>query len=121
MWKKINEMCATEGYTDMLSKDSNVTFIAQYRKLRRDGYIDIKAKVKPVAFTKYKTIGINVLRFLLENCMMDIYDLNVKKKLQCLQYKNIHMDKVKKEDDHVPDSGIAWAVSRHYLLKDKKK
>ena len=121
MWKKINEMCATEGYTDMLSKDSNVTFIAQYRKLRRDGYIDIKAKVKPVAFTKYKTIGINVLRFLLENCMMDIYDLNVKKKLQCLQYKNIDMDKVKKEDDHVPDSGIAWAVSRHYLLKDKKK
>lgn len=119
MWRKIQEWGSCDGYTDILSKDSNVTFLAQYKKLRRDGIISIRARTHPVAFTKYKTIGINVLRFLLENNMIDIVDPLVRDKLQCFQYQNADLDKVKKTDDHIPDSGIAWAVSRHYLLKDK--
>lgn len=121
MWRRIDEMKAIDGYTDMLSKDSNVTFIAQYKKLRHQGIINIKAKVHPVAFTKYKQTGINVLSFMLENNMLDIYDPLVRDKMQILQYQNIDLNKVKKVDDHVPDSGIAWGVARHYLLKNSKE
>ncbi len=115
MIQKLIKYNVTHVYLDMLSKDANVTF---KRKAER---LIPQLRITPVAFTKFKKHGTNVLRYMLENDLMDICEKHIKDALQKYHYKNMELDLVEKKEDHIPDSGIAWAVSKHYLLSGKTK
>lgn len=97
-------------YCDSNPKDSNITLkkiLAQNR---------CSTKVVPIAFNKWKGIGINVLRYLLEKDKLNITDKICQDKMKKYHYKNAEEGIIAKEDDHYPDSLIAWATSRYKIL-----
>lgn len=112
--QQIADLCLEKGistiYCDSAPKDSNITLLKILRKNR------VGTKVQPVAFSKWKSRGIDVMRFLFEKNMIDIADKTAKEKLQKYHYKNAEADQVAKEDDHDPDAFTAWASSKSYLL-----
>ncbi|MFA5397905.1 MAG: hypothetical protein WC346_17980 [Methanogenium sp.] len=99
-------------YADSNPKDSNIT-LKTILESKRTG-----TKLVPVAFSKWKDIAINVLRFLLENNLLNISDKICQDKMKKYHYKNVELGIIAKEDDHYPDSLIAWAASRYKLLAD---
>lgn len=112
--QQIADICLEKGvstiYCDFAPKDSNITLLKILRKNR------VPTKVLPVAFSKWKDRGIDVMRFLFEKNLIDIADKVAKEKLQKYHYKNPETDQVAKEDDHDPDAFTAWAASKNYLL-----
>jgi hypothetical protein len=100
-------------YSDTSPKDSNITLKRILAKRR------LKTKLIPIAFGKYKSTGINVIRYLLRLGIIDIQNSEFKKKLQQYHYKNSEQELIAKEDDHLPDALTAWAVSRGTLLGKK--
>ena len=110
----IADICLEKGittlYADSNPADSNVTLQKTLRAKR------VPTKLLPVAFNKFKHIGINVIRYLLEKKLMDITDPILKKKMQIYHYKNTEQEVIAKEDDHYPDALIAWAASKQTVL-----
>ena len=120
--EQISDICKkykiAKIYADISPKDSNITL---QKILRNNG---VSTKIIPVAFNKYKVIGIQVVRFLLEWKVLNITNKVLKKKMQEYHYKNTDTEVIVKEDDHYPDALTAWAASRSRLLglhKEKKK
>ena len=97
-------------YADSNPKDSNITL---HRVLKKYG---LQTKVHAVAFGKYKSIGIEVLRYLLERGLIDMEDKATKECFQKFHYRNIDTEQIDKVDDHDVDAAIAWAASRGKLL-----
>lgn len=99
-------------YADSNPKDSNIT-LKTILESKRTG-----TKLIPVAFSKWKDIAINVLRFLLENNLLNITDKVCQDKMKKYHYKNVELGIIDKVDDHYPDSLISWAASKYTLLSD---
>lgn len=97
-------------YTDSNPPDSNVTLSKILRKN------NVRTIIKPVVFGKWKNLGIETVRFLLEKNLLDITDKTFKDKMQKYHYKNPELEQIAKEDDHDPDALTAWAASRAHLL-----
>lgn len=97
-------------YCDSSPKDSQITLKRTLLEHR------CNTTVIPVVFGKWKSVGINVLRFLLERDKLNITDKKAKEKMQKYHYKNPDQGIIDKEDDHIPDSLIAWATSRYKIL-----
>lgn len=97
-------------YCDSNPKDSNITL----RKILLEHRC--MTVVVPVAFNKWKGVGINVLRYLLEKNKFNITDKVCQDKMKKYHYKDAELGVIAKEDDHFPDSLIAWATSRHKIL-----
>lgn len=97
-------------YTDSNPPDSNVTLSKILRKN------NVRTAIKPVVFGKWKNLGIETVRFLLEKNLLDITDKTFKDKMQKYHYKNPELEQIAKEDDHDPDALTAWAASRAHLL-----
>jgi len=123
MWEltELNERCEaiadlcirhkiTDLYADSAPKDSNVTLTRILRHKR------MQTRVHPIAFNRYKQVGINVMRFLLEKDLLDIAPRITKQKLQQYHYRNPQTELINKEDDHHADALTAWAASKSYLL-----
>jgi len=102
-------------FADSNPKDSNITF-NKILKEKRTG-----VNLVPVAFNKWKDIGINVLRYFLEKDLINISDKICQDKLKKYHYKNVDLEIIAKEDDHYPDSLIAWAASKYQWLGDNIK
>lgn len=117
--QQIAEICLNKGvsilYCDNAPKDSNITLNKIFRKNR------VPTKIYPVAFSKWKEKGLDTMRYLFEQNLIDIADKTAKEKLQKYHYKNIDTELIAKEDDHDPDALTAWAVSKHWLLGTGKK
>ena len=103
-------------YCDSNPKEANIT-LEKVLKKKRVTWV----KVIPVSFNKWKTVAINVLRFLLEKDLINIKDKILQDKMKKYHYKNVDMEIIAKEDDHYPDALIAWAASKSYLLGNIKK
>lgn len=97
-------------YADSAPPDSNVTLS---KVLRKKG---LRTIIKPVVFGKWKGLGIETVRFLLEKNLLNITDKTLKEKMQKYHYKDAEQEKIEKEDDHDPDALTAWAASRSHLL-----
>lgn len=97
-------------YADSNPKDSNITLKKTLLEKR------CNTEVVIIAFNKWKDIGINVLRYLLEKNKINISDKTCQEKMKKYHYKNPEMGIIAKEDDHYPDSLIAWASSRYKIL-----
>ena len=97
-------------YADASPKDSNVTLLKILKKNRAP------TRLQSVAFGKWKSKGIETMRFLLEKDLIDISDKTAKEKLQKYHYKNLEQEQIAKEDDHDPDAFTSWAVSKSWLL-----
>jgi hypothetical protein len=97
-------------YCDSAPKDSNITLHKILRKNR------VPTKIVPVAFSKWKDKGIDVMRYLFEKNLIDIADKTAKDKLQKYHYKNPELEQIAKEDDHDPDAFTAWAANKSHLL-----
>jgi len=100
----------TRVYCDSNPKDSNITLQKTLREKR------VPTQVIPIAFNKWKDIGINVLRFLLERNKLNITSKIAQEKMKKYHYSNPDLGQIAKEDDHIPDSLIAWATSRYKIL-----
>lgn len=96
-------------YTDFNPKDANFAL----KKILNEQYI--YTQVIPVQFNIYKDVAINVIRYLLENNILDISSKELKSKLQKYHYKNERLEIINKVDDHEVDSLISWAA-RHFKL-----
>jgi hypothetical protein len=111
---QIADMCIEYNvkriYCDSNPKDSNITLKKTLRERR------CTTEVVSIAFNKWKTIGINVLRFLLEKNILNITNKIAQDKCKKYHYKNPELSIIAKEDDHIPDSLIAWASSRYRIL-----
>ena len=112
--KAIAELCIKYNviavYCDSNPKDSNITLQKTFMELR------CPTKVIPVSFNKWKGIGINVLRFLLERNKLNITNKTAQEKMKKYHYANPELGQIAKIDDHIPDSLIAWATSRYKIL-----
>jgi hypothetical protein len=97
-------------YADSNPKDSNITL----KKTFEEQGID--TTLVPIAFNKWKSVAINVLRFMLERNLLNITDYTCQKKMKAYHYKNPEIGEIAKEDDHYPDALIAWAASRYKIL-----
>jgi len=97
-------------YSDVAPKDSNITLNKILRNNR------VRTKVIPVAFNKFKTMGIEVVRFILEWKLLNITDKKFKKTMQEYHYKDTESEVIVKEDDHYPDALTAWAASKSKIL-----
>jgi hypothetical protein len=97
-------------YCDSNPKDSNMTLKKTLREKR------VNTEVIPIAFNKWKGVGINVIRFLLEKNKLNITDKIAQEKVKKYHYKDPELGIIDKKDDHVPDSLIAWATSRYRIL-----
>ena len=117
--EKIAEICFEKRikilYCDSNPKDSNLTLSKTLRNKA------IPTKIIPVAFNKWKDIGINVIRYLLERKLINITDKTLQDKLKRYHYKNIDLEQIDKVDDHYPDALIAWGSSCWKLLGNKKE
>lgn len=118
--EQISDLCIkyniSKIYADISPKDSNVTL----QKILRNNRVP--TKVIPVAFNKYKVIGIQVVRYMLEWKLLNITNKTLRKKMQEYHYKDTDTEVIVKEDDHYPDALTSWAASRSRLLgysKDK--
>lgn len=112
--KEIVDICEkyniTNIYADSNPKDNNIT-LGQMLKKRQSS-----TKLHPVAFSKWKDIGISVTRYMLENNMVDIKSRVAKEKMQKYHFRSEESEIVVKEDDHDPDALIAWMASKHSIL-----
>jgi len=112
--RQIAELCKERKierlFADSNPKDSNITL---QKVLKQYG---LQTKVQPVAFNKYKEMGIEVLRYLFERGLVDIKDKETKEYFQKYHYKDPEQEKIEKVDDHDVDAMIAWAVSLSKLL-----
>jgi hypothetical protein len=97
-------------YCDSNPKDSNITLKKTLLEHR------CNTEVVIIAFNKWKEIGINVLRYLLEKNLLNITDKTAQEKMKKYHFKNPELGIIEKEDDHIPDSLIAWASSRYKIL-----
>jgi intein/homing endonuclease len=97
-------------YCDSNPKDSNMTLKKTLREKR------VNTEVIPIAFNKWKGVGINVIRFLLEKNKLNITDKTAQEKVKKYHYKDPELGIIEKKDDHIPDSLIAWATSRYRIL-----
>lgn len=102
-------------YADSNPKDSNITL----RKILEEKFCD--TELITIAFNKWKSVGINVLRYLLEKDLLNITDEICQKKMKEYHYKKGGQGIIAKEDDHYPDSLIAWGASRYKMLEGLKK
>lgn len=100
----------TRIYCDSNPKDSNITLSKTLKENR------VGTEVYPIAFNKWKGIGINVLRFLLEKNKINITEKIAQEKMKKYHYKDPELGIIDKKDDHIPDSLIAWAASRYRIL-----
>jgi hypothetical protein len=112
--EKITRICIEKKieriYADSNPKDSNITLKKTLIENR------CSTEVVPIAFNKWKGIGINVLRFLLERNKLNITDKTCQDKMKKYHYKDADLGTIDKKDDHYPDSLIAWATSRYKIL-----
>lgn len=112
--KEIAKVCIERKisriYCDSNPKDSNITLKKTLLEMR------CPTEVVIIAFNKWKDIGINVLRYLLERNLLNITSKLAQDKMKKYHYKNIDLGTIAKEDDHIPDSLIAWASSRYKIL-----
>ena len=97
-------------YADSNPKDSNITLKKILKEKR------CQTELVTIAFNKWKDVGINVIRLLLEKDRLNITDKTAQDKMKKYHYKNPEQGIIAKEDDHVADSFIAWGSSRHKLL-----
>jgi len=97
-------------YCDSNPKDSNITLKKILKEKR------CQTELITIAFNKWKDVGINVIRLLLEKNRLNITDKTAQEKCKKYHYKNPEQGIIAKEDDHIPDSLIAWGSSRHHLL-----
>lgn len=97
-------------YADSNPKDSNITLKKTFDEK------NVETQLIPIAFNKWKSIAINVLRFMLERNILNITDYICQKKMKAYHYKKPEIGEIAKEDDHYPDSLIAWAASRYKIL-----
>jgi len=112
--EQISDLCIkyriSKIYADISPKDSNITLS---KILKKNG---VPTKIIPVAFGKYKTTGIQVIRLLLEWNLLNITSKVFKKKMQEYHYKDTDTEVIVKEDDHYPDALTSWAASRSRML-----
>ena len=112
--KDIAEICIERKiqviYCDSNPKDSYITLKEIFKKKR------IPTVVTPIAFNKWKDTGIDVVRFYLENDLINIKDKILQDKMKKYHYKNADQGVIDKIDDHYCDSLIAWASSRWRIL-----
>lgn len=112
---EIAEMCIEYKisviYCDSNPKDATIT-LRKILKKKRATWV----QVVPIAFNKWKTTAIDVVRFLLERDLINIKDKVLQDKLKKFHYKNVEQEIIAKEDDHYPDALIAWAASRTSIL-----
>ena len=97
-------------YADSNPKDSNITLKKILKEKR------CQTELTTIAFNKWKDVGINVIRLLLEKDRLNIKDKTAQDKMKKYHYKNAEQGIIAKDDDHIPDSFIAWGSSRHNLL-----
>jgi hypothetical protein len=111
---KIAELAKTKKvervFADSNPKDSNITL---NKVLPKYGAY---TRIQPILFSKYKTIGIEVLRYMFERNLIDITDKETKENLQKYHYKDPEKEQVEKVDDHDVDALISWAASKYNLL-----
>ena len=112
--KEIADLCIEYNvkiiYADSNPKDSNITLKKILKEKR------CQTELITIAFNKWKDVGINVIRLLLEKDRLNITDKTAQEKMKKYHYKNPEQGIIAKEDDHIPDSFIAWGSSRHKLL-----
>lgn len=112
--QQISDLCIEKNisiiYADSAPKDSNVTLLKILKKNK------LSTRIQTVAFSKWKDKGIDTMRYLLERDLIDITDKTTKEKFQKYHYKNAEIEQIAKEDDHDPDAGTSWAVSKFWLL-----
>jgi hypothetical protein len=112
--KDIAEICIERKiqviYCDSNPKDSYITLKSILKNKR------VPTVVMPIAFSKWKDTGIDVVRFYLENDLINIKDKILQDKMKKYHYKNADQGIIDKIDDHYPDSLIAWAASRWRIL-----
>jgi phage terminase small subunit len=112
--KEIADICIEYNvkiiYADSNPKDSNITLKKILKEKR------CQTELITIAFNKWKDVGINVIRLLLEKDRLNITDKTAQEKMKKYHYKNPEQGIIAKEDDHIPDSYIAWGSSRHKLL-----
>ena len=101
-------------YADSNPKDSNITLKKVLKQKR------CQTELITIAFNKWKDIGINVVRLLLEQERLNISDKVAQDKMKKYHYKNADQGIIEKEDDHIPDAYIAWGSSRHKLLGSQR-
>lgn len=128
-----NPVTATFEYVELKQRCAEISKICIERKIRRiycdsnpkDSNITLKktllehrcnTEVVIIAFNKWKEIGINVLRYLLEKNLLNITGKIAQEKMKKYHFKNPELGIIEKEDDHIPDSMIAWASSRYKIL-----
>ncbi len=113
--QQIADICIEKGvsviYADAAPKDSNVTLHKILKKNRAP------TRLQTVAFGKWKSKGIETMRYLLEKNLIDIADKTAKEKLQKYHYKDIEQEQIAKKDDHDPDAFCSWGVSKSWLLR----
>lgn len=97
-------------FCDSNPKDNYVTLRNRMKKA------GCKTKVIPIAFSVWKNIGINVIRFLLEKNLINISDKILKDKMQKYHYKDAEKEIIDKIDDHYPDALIAYAAIKWKML-----
>jgi phage terminase small subunit len=112
--KEIADICIEYNikiiYADSNPKDSNITLKKILKEKR------CQTELITIAFNKWKDVGINVIRLLLEKDRLNITDKTAQEKMKKYHYKNPEQGIIAKEDDHICDSFIAWGSSRHKLL-----
>lgn len=113
---RIAEICLALGvevcYTDAAGASENVTLAVALAKA------GLKTEVQPVPFNQYKTVGIDVRRYYLENALEDISP-------RCpgllTDSKRYHYDqsgeKPAKGEDHTVDAATAFYASREDILQ----
>ena len=97
-------------YCDSNPKDNFITLNKRIKKKRAI------IKVIPVAFSSWKDIAINVIRFYLHKDKINIKDKIMQDKMKKYHYKDAEKEIIDKVDDHFPDALIAWAASRWKVL-----
>jgi len=112
--KEIIDICIEKKikviYCDSNPKDSTMTLRKVIKKKRA------MITVIPIAFSVWKDIAINVIRFYLKTEIVNIKSKEFKKFMQKYHYKNVDLEIIEKKDDHFPDAFIAWAASRWRIL-----
>lgn len=112
--KQLAKICINKNikrlFCDSNPKDSNITLKKIFKEKR------VQTQVIPVAFNKFKNVGINVLRLLLDKNKFNITNNVAQRKMKAYHFKDPEHEVIDKVDDHIPDSLIAWASSRMSLL-----
>lgn len=103
--KKINVI-----YCDSNPKDNYITLRKRITSKRA------KISVIPIAFSVWKGMGIDVIRYLLKHNIINIKDYILQDKMKKYHYKDAEKEIIDKVDDHYPDALIAWAATKWRIL-----